>query len=233
MSLFALKLIAIITMTIDHVGRFFFADQIEWLLVGRLAFPIFAWGIANGYHHTRDIKKYMTRLGIFALISQIPFTLTYLALFYNPTMLNIFFTLLLGLVAIYAYDHIPKKFIGVLVVFGITLLAAILPIDYGPYGILLTFVFYLTYGQPKRMLFWQTVLWLVLLILSQVALLTPFAEVITNNFVSQIIIVQVVALFSVLLISLYNGVQGPRFKWLFYWYYPVHLIVLLVIAMLM
>lgn len=232
MSLFALKLIAIITMTIDHVGRFFFPAEIEWLLVGRLAFPLFAWGIANGYHHTSNVQKYLTRIGIFAVISQIPFTLTYLTLRYNPTVMNIFFTLLLGLLAIFSYDKIKYRTVGITIVFLLSVLASLVPTDYGAYGVLITFVFYLTYNKPKQMLLYQFLLWFGLLALSQVALSTPFASVVIDNYVSQTIVIQVVALLSVGLISLYNGVQGPRLKWLFYWYYPVHLTILLIIATL-
>lgn len=231
MSLFALKLIALATMTIDHVGRFFFPQDIEWLLVGRLAFPIFAWGIANGYHHTSNVKKYMIRLGIFALISQIPFTIAYWALFYNPTVLNIFFTLLIGLFAIYAYEHIAKKWLAWLAIITMAILATAIPTDYGAYGVLLVVVFHITYGEPRRMLAAQTILWCTLFILGQLVLLTPLREIAIANYIPQTITVQVVALLSVGLIGLYNGVQGRNMKWLFYWYYPVHLIILVLISL--
>lgn len=231
MSLFALKLIALVTMTIDHVGRFFFPQDIEWLLVGRLAFPIFAWGIANGYHHTSNVKKYMVRLGIFALISQIPFTIAYWALFYNPTVLNIFFTLLIGLFAIYAYEHIAKKWLAWLAIIAMAILATAIPTDYGAYGVLLVVVFHITYGEPRRMLAAQTILWCILFVLGQLVLLTPLRDIAIANYIPQTITVQVVALLSVGLIGLYNGVQGRNMKWLFYWYYPVHLIILVLISL--
>lgn len=230
MTLFTLKLIALVTMTIDHVGRFFFPNDIEWLLIGRLAFPIFAWGIANGYHHTSNLKKYMTRLGMFALISQIPFTLAYVVLLYTPTVLNIFFTLLLGLCAIALYDRIPHKGLGALVVLLLSLVASIMPTDYGAYGVLLTFVFYLTYGKPKLMIQYQTALWALLFFLGIVALATPLKSMALTFLIPQTLAVQFVALLSVGLIALYTGVQGPRMKWLFYWYYPLHLLVLVYIA---
>ena len=83
MSTFALKLIAIITMAIDHVTAVFIPNNTEVYLVGRLigrlAFPIFAFLLVEGFFHTSNIKKYLTRLGIFALISELPFDLA----FYN------------------------------------------------------------------------------------------------------------------------------------------------------
>jgi hypothetical protein len=230
MSLFVLKLIALVTMTIDHVGRFFFADQIEPILVGRLAFPIFAWGIANGYHHTKHVRTYMTRLMIFAIISQIPFTLTYLALLYPPTVLNIFFTLFLGLCAIILYERVPQRWLAWLGVIALAILATAIPTDYGGYGVLLVLVFHMTYGKPWRMLGFQSLLWAVLFIFGQLVLLTPLRDVAIANYIPQTITLQIVALFSVGLISLYNGAQGIKMKWLFYWYYPLHLFVLLFIA---
>jgi len=230
MTLFVLKLIALVTMTIDHVGRFFFPQDIEWLLVGRLAFPIFAWGIANGYHHTKNVRQYIIRLSLFAIISQIPFTLTYVTLGYNPTVLNIFFTLLLGLCAIVLYEQVKNKWIAWMGILALALLAIAIPTDYGAYGVLLVVVFHITYGQPIRMLKLQALLWAVLFVLGQLVMFTPLKGIAAANYIPQTITLQLVALFSVGLISLYNGVQGRKMKWLFYWYYPVHLTILVLIS---
>ena len=74
MSSFALKLIAIISMLFDHAGYAIYG-KLSWCnFIGRLAFPIFAFQITEGYIHTKNLKNYFFRLGIFALISQIPFT---------------------------------------------------------------------------------------------------------------------------------------------------------------
>lgn len=111
MSSFVLKMIAVFSMCFDHFGYLFSAGNFSFCnLIGRLAFPIFAFQISEGYTHTRDLKKYFWRLFLFAVISQIPFNLFEYAFGFDLT-LNIFFTLLLGLTAIFAYDRIPNKLV--------------------------------------------------------------------------------------------------------------------------
>ena len=107
MTSFVLKIIALITMFIDHSGYVFVGSFSFCNFIGRIAFPIFAFQISEGYKHTKNLKKYFLRLGIFALISQIPFSL--FSFKYhggNILILNVFFTLFLGLLSIYLYDYI-------------------------------------------------------------------------------------------------------------------------------
>ena len=99
MTSFVLKIIAIISMFLDHLSYSIYG-QFSWLnYLGRLSFPIFAFQITEGYHHTKNLKKYFLRLGIFAVISQIPFYL-FTNTFTTEFTLNIFFTLFAGLLAI-------------------------------------------------------------------------------------------------------------------------------------
>ena len=107
MSAFVLKIIAIISMTFDHMSYLIFGEFSFMNYIGRIAFPIFAYQITEGYIHTHNLKKYFFRLFIFALISQIPFML-FSSLLSDEISLNIFFTLLLGLGAITIYDALNK-----------------------------------------------------------------------------------------------------------------------------
>lgn len=92
-SSFALKIIAVICMLCDHLGDAIIKPFSFFNVIGRIAFPIFAFQITEGYIHTKDLKKYFKRLIIFAILSQIPFML-FLSTFTSPFTLNIFFTLL-------------------------------------------------------------------------------------------------------------------------------------------
>ena len=93
MSSFKLKLVAITTMLIDHIGVIIFPNILWLRLLGRLAFPLFAFFITEGFRKTSDVKKYLQRLFILALVSQLP----YWTAFGIDAGLNIFFTLTLGL----------------------------------------------------------------------------------------------------------------------------------------
>ena len=164
-----LKLVGIITMAIDHIGLLFF-PQIQLLhIIGRLAFPIFAYQISLGYIFTSNIKKYIKRLFILAMVSQIPFAFLYIDLKFRPLKLNIIFTLLLGVAVIKLYEKIklnhskeqPGKIF--LSYFGLGLLI-ILPeiisfatnsaidFSYGAYGVLMIFLFYLFSRSFKKLI---------------------------------------------------------------------------------
>ena len=132
-----LKLIGVLTMTIDHVGYFFLAGNLELTarLIGRLAFPLFAYHIAVGYRYTSNLKKYVVRLSGLAIVSQLVYALIF------PPQLNIAFTLLGGLLLIYAYEE--NIWSGVLL---ILVLPLVVKVEYSYFGLLLPLVFYRLQG---------------------------------------------------------------------------------------
>lgn len=108
MTSFILKCIAMATMFVDHFGDAYFKNTTLMNLVGRIAFPIFAFQISEGYIHTKNLKKYFLRLFLFAVISQIPFYL-FNSIFKPDFTINVFGTLFLGLLSIYVYDKIVNS----------------------------------------------------------------------------------------------------------------------------
>lgn len=226
-----LKIIAIITMIIDHTGKELFPKELIFTYIGRIAFPIFAFQISEGYIHTRNFKKYFYRLLIFALVSQVPFNL-FLGVFYDEYCLNIFFTLLLGLLSIYTYDIIVKKsastnflikffrnFLGFFIAFTIACVGEALNVDYGFFGVFIIFLFYIL--KNKKIL--------LTLIFIASCFLHYLDTLISTDFYYPNIILCVCTMIPIIFINLYNGKQGnlnKKLKYAFYLVYPVHLLLL-------
>ena len=134
---FQLKCIAIVTMFIDHVGAILFPGELIFRYIGRISFPIFCFLLIEGFSHTRDIRKYMILLAIFALISEIPYDLAFRHTWFDIERQNVFFTLLIGIVMMYALERCatwPEKAIVVILSMWI---AVVLKTDYNFKGILL------------------------------------------------------------------------------------------------
>ncbi|WP_302968081.1 TraX family protein [Intestinibacter bartlettii] len=143
-----LKIIALITMTCDHIGKMFFPKITILQIVGRIAFPLFAYCLAVGCIYTHDIKKYASRLLLFAIISQPFYIMRFSAninqFIDNLTNFNIFFTLFIGVLTIWSIRD--KRWIAL----GLCLLfAAFVNIDYGLAGIVLIITFYIFISKQK------------------------------------------------------------------------------------
>lgn len=234
MTSFILKIIGIISMLCDHVSYTFFGQYTILNSIGRFAFPIFAFQISQSYIHTKDIKKYILRLFMFACISQIPFML-FLKSVGLSYRLNIFFTLLLGLIAILCYDKIKNWFLKCSCIFFILIVARISVVDYSIFGvaiILLFYFFYKLYSNPELSIKKQ--------ILYKSLMCVSFILVLLVYYLKNFITMPDMFLFNLkkciftsmplLFILLYNGKQGPKMKYLFYWFYPVHLFLLWLIS---
>ena len=149
-----LKLIAVILMLSDHIWATAMSFGNWMTYIGRMAFPIFAFLIAEGFVHTSNFKKYAMRLLGFAIITEIPFNLFYSSRFFNPYHQNVLFTLLLGLLAIYVIDNLKKnhtaKNIGLSVLWLalICIGATIGFVDYGFLGMITVVMFYLLRNFP-------------------------------------------------------------------------------------
>ena len=145
---FQLKIIAAILMVIDHTGALFFPNVLIFRIVGRLAFPLFAFSISEGYKYTRSVLRYLLRLGICAVLFQIPdwfFGFNY--------QVNIFITLFFGLAAVLSFDKLKNKsvFLSWIAAIAISVIAEGVGADYGAYGVFYILMFYLSAGDIYRM----------------------------------------------------------------------------------
>ena len=145
MSAFTLKLIALVTMIIDHVGAIFFPQFIWLRYIGRLSMPIYAFLLVQGYMHTRNFNRYALRMGIFALLSEVPYDLLFQGTWLEFQRQNILFTFLTALFVMNLLDASAKSrnifmFIGAVI---LTILPYFLHFSYGVYGVLTVLCFYL------------------------------------------------------------------------------------------
>lgn len=128
-------------------GIFLLPQNPVLVLLGNIAFPLFAWLIANGVRHSRDLRQYALRLFAFACISQVPFWLANTLIGSAPLYLNVFFTLALGLLAILAIRGTPKRFLWVLAVAGCAAAAQAVNADYGAAGVFSIVASYLLFDR--------------------------------------------------------------------------------------
>lgn len=232
-----LKLIAIVTMFIDHTGVALvengilkFQDTglmqqilatpegVRWSMVdtllrtvGRLAFPIFCFLLVEGFLHTRDVKKYGARLLAFAFISEVPFDLAIFGRWFYPQYQNVYFTLFLGLCVLEGYRRTAGRPIKqALAVVAGCLAAVVIRCDYDVIGILMILFFYIYHdNRLLKALFGGG--------LAVIESLACFGA----------------AVLAFIPIHLYNGRRGERnLKYFFYCFYPAHLLLLYILRLI-
>lgn len=246
-----LKLIAIVTMLIDHIGAVILerilvnngllafeggevSEMMEFMaengiililyfvmrLIGRVAFPIFCFLLVEGFIHTRSRKNYALRLLGFALISEVPFDMATRGNILNFEYQNVFFTLLIGFLAMCALDEVKKRFgdkedkrtlYGAYTVTAIIAcaLAYFLKTDYSAFGVFAIIIMYYYREEKVKSMLLGTV---ILIIQS---------------------VIEAFALINLIFVRKYNGERGLRLKYVFYLFYPVHMLVLYMIAYFM
>lgn len=211
-----LKIIALVTMIIDHATAIFvsFADnRYLYLLgrgIGRLAFPIYCFLLVEGFIHTRNRGKYCFRLFLFALISEVPFDLAFYGGLFYAGHQNVFFTLLFGLLLLWFIEWKAVHLTGtkgyVLSVLGYLAFyvgAELIRSDYGAYGVLMILCFYLFHGNRIRV---------------------TIADIAVNGFMALGGNIQLLGALSAIPMAFYNGKKGVSLKYFFYAIYPLHLL---------
>lgn len=209
----SLKLIAMISMVFDHVGDMFFPGALWMRMIGRLAMPLFSFCIAEGYAHTKNKQRYLMRMGVFALVSEIPFDLAFegrVGLGHQNIMLSFF----LAILALMVFDRIRgegkehaagKTLLGILCVCAMAVLALVLRADYTLFAVLAVFLFYVLRNRHPLLRCGVGVGFLALTRTVGYYRATGL---------------------SLIPLLLYNGKRGRGLKWLFYAFYPGHLLLL-------
>ena len=251
MSALLLRIIACVAMLIDHIGLAWNINELR--IIGRLAFPIFAFLLVNGYRHTKNLNKYILRLGIFALLSEVPYDLFLSRRAFNFGRQNVFFTLFLGLVMIALIDILKEKsvFLAPIPVAVFCFSAMIIDCDYGYLGILTVLAFHLFYGTDAKnrtllllsiafLSSWQAISFNIAeFIIVQTGVDLRDIRALAPFFYKSPAYIQMNRVFALIPIFLYNGEKGkaPKSKTAakimqlgFYAFYPVHMLIIYLIC---
>lgn len=230
-----LRIIAMILMLIDHTGSLLFPTLNVLRFIGRLAFPIFAFLLAEGCRNTKNKTKYATRLFIFAILSELPFNLMTTKNLLAPTHQNVLWTLLIALLVITGIDYTVKNFSIVpqlifctaIPVAGFSI-ANLLNTDYNAGGVAMVLLFYIFHDKSIKSKLCQ----LVGMLFITIYVIGSFKNYIDIGIYKGIVPFEVLATLSLALIWMYNGEKGidnKAFKALAYSFYPCHIIILLTI----
>ena len=230
-----LHIIAMTLMLMDHLWATLLPAR-EWLTcAGRVAFPIFAFMAVEGYFHTRSFKKYILRMLLFAVLSEIPFDLMYGGTWFYPVHQNVLWTFLLGLLGVWLMEQVRKKgktwmylLVCVLVVPAGLVLGTLCMVDYYGVGVLTVFVFYFLHGRK----WWCFLGQLAALYWLNVELLGGLMYPVQLFGMECELCQQGLALLALIPSWLYRGRQGYHskpFQYLCYAFYPVHMLLLVVV----
>lgn len=227
-----LHILAMIFMLCDHMWATIIPGN-QWLTcVGRLAFPMFAFMIVEGYFHTGNLEKYVIRLFVAALISEIPFNLMYSSGWLFPLHQNVIWTLLMGLGLIHWNECVRKKgkkfltaITAVITIFVGFVAGMVTLVDYNGVGVVTVLVFYFF----RKRNWWSLVGQILALYYLNVEMLSGLYYEISLFGMDIRIVQQGFALLALIPIWMYRGRQGYHSKWfryVCYGFYPVHMLLL-------
>ena len=263
MTSYRLKLVAVITMLIDHLAKILVNQRLLFLLnpdvdlsstlwivslsnlmewVGRIAFPLFAFMIAEGCSKTRSMPKYVGRLSLFSIVSQPFYYIAFSAerrVFSVENILgglrslctlhidNIFVILALGALSIWIFRSLSERGRGrlkwlIVPILGLLCLAVEMRhVAYGAFGILL--IFFLSIDERHSYRVTVMVIWLTVFYLGY-NVYWSYSWLFSDHIIWSYLWTWLFSLAAALLIFFYNGKRGSQSKWAFYAFYPAHLI---------
>ena len=229
-----LKLLAMALMLCDHMWATVIPGAAWMTSIGRLAFPIFAFQIAEGFARTHHFKGYLGRIFLFALISEIPFNYLYYSSPVFPFHQNVMFTFFIALLLMLGLEKVRSKGTGLYILAAVLslpvgyFLGTVGMVDYYGTGVLTIFIFYFFRGRK----WWCLTGQLLALYWVNVQLLGGLLYPVHIFGMEFEICQQGLALLALLPIWLYRGRQGYHskpFQYACYAFYPVHMLILVLI----
>ena len=205
LTTFSLKILAVVFMTLDHLGLLFFPQALWLRVLGRLAFPIFAFLIAESCRKTRNSDAFLRRLFFWGFLSEIPFDRFYFGVPLSPDAQNIFFTLFLGALSIRLWQlRGNRRLLSLLPLAAGQLLA----VDYGMIGVLTILLLYLSLERKEPV--------------SAAGIIAINCGLLSFLYAWP---VQLFGILALVPLRFYNGRRGRNWKYFFYLFYPLHLLV--------
>ncbi|MEG1886932.1 MAG: TraX family protein [Oscillospiraceae bacterium] len=223
----ALKIYAVVAMIIDHFAWAFIPSSSPlgaiMHFIGRTCAPLICFFVAEGYLHTKSLKKYAFRLAIFAVVSQVPFSMFVNSGKISLLPTNMIFTLLCGLLALCAWNYIENRFLSCLCVLALVLITNYS--DWKIFGVVFILIFAIFNDNRKMML----------VAYASAALLKIGLDTFLGGFNLYTFISRLGIFVPIILITLYNGKRStsllPISKWFFYIAYPLQFILLIALRL--
>lgn len=210
-------------MLIDHTAHVFFPAEVYMRCLGRIAFPIFAFMVAEGFLRTRNVKRYMLRMLIFAVIAQVPYSIMLSDI--GVFQINVIFTLFFGLASVYAIDK-GSPLLSMLAPVAFAMIAEFANFDHGAFGVLMVIAFLYTRNNKLH----RNISASVLILLFSLSYMLRYGV----NYYGWVIIL--FYLLPLPIINLYNkkkGISNVFSRWFFYFFYPLHIAALVIIDKLL
>lgn len=206
-----LKVIALLTMVFDHFGAMFLPEIDTIRIIGRIAFILYAFMIVEGVYHTKNINKYISKIFIWAMLSEIPFDLAFHGKLVYLGHQNIFFSLLISILGLAYFKTSKNYFLSFLVGMICLIVSHFLKVDYSWYGVLIVFIFYFLKKIP----------------------VLKFALIETFSMIASFTIsgLQFFAFLGFIPIIIYNGKQGKKTGVFYYSFYALHLLIFSIIKL--
>lgn len=239
-----LQLIAVIAMLIDHISIFSPIPSLYYIMrfIGSMTIIIMCYFVAEGYHKTKNIGRYIIRMGIFAAVSQIPYYLyirwgefpqsfngLIVDMFYHRNAIFTLFVGLLLLTILKSQYNLILKLVAIVLALQLSKSS-----DWRYFAVMWIVGFGLFYGSAKKQIAWLAGILLLYLVLTAIG---PVSLIINEHKLVPAVLYGWLSGFggfmTVFLLPLYNGERGNASKWIWYIFYPAHLLAIVAVIVIL